>query len=375
MTDIKAYNVSEGARIIPIFHRIGQDLNQVLQIKGIEDKVKKLVATNAEEADSTLFEILTALLWKKNDWDVTFLPESTTKTPDIKATNGFKTFFVECKKFTKYSKYTMDERQKWVELSAPLSGLLMREKLSYVFDITFHTELKHLARDFIKDELCEKLKFSVPPCQLISNEFWSVHVSPVNIKAIQVHLRNNYVKLPSNQLNQLIGGKIDSDKNFMCDFKGKIENFGDNRPHTQYLDELDFAYGIFWKCDNSNAVQAKSRDIETKVKEAVKQFPTSSPSIVHVGIEAYDGREVEQERYYKILNTVANANFIMKDKDLQWLYCHLFQTYSPPDMSWVADETVYDFGKFLPAPLKFHTMLVPPTKEEGMHWLKDSPYI
>jgi len=55
-----------------------------------------------------------------------------------------------------------------------------------------------------------------------------------------------------------------------------------------------------------------------------------------------DGVLVEKKRYERIFNKV--TNFDNSGKDLRWVYCHLFQSYAPPDQDWVYDETVHYFN-------------------------------
>jgi hypothetical protein len=91
---------------------------------------------------------------------------------------------------------------------------------------------------------------------------------------------------------------------------------------------LNFAVGVFWSCDSEKAIQKKARDIRGHLSKALKQLPNNSKIAVHVGLETHDGRIVEAERYSRIFNTV--SNFSPNGKNLKWVYCHLFQPYSPP---------------------------------------------
>src|SRR4051812_48120423 len=50
--EITKYEPYQGARIAPIFKRIGADLHLIKQIGGIEDKVKKMLKSGKNEADS-----------------------------------------------------------------------------------------------------------------------------------------------------------------------------------------------------------------------------------------------------------------------------------------------------------------------------------
>jgi len=87
--DQQKYEPLQGCRILPIFKRLGEDLELLKQIHGIDRKINALLNRDLQNPDTTLFEILIALLWKRNGWPlVEFIDESATeKTADIRATS------------------------------------------------------------------------------------------------------------------------------------------------------------------------------------------------------------------------------------------------------------------------------------------------
>jgi hypothetical protein len=74
-------------------------------------------------------------------------------------------------------------------------------------------------------------------------------------------------------------------------------------------------------------------------------------------VESHDGPVVEDERFLRILNTVSFWN--SNNKDIQWIYCHIFDPQVPPDENWDFGETVLHFSKqnALEAPLKNHNLV------------------
>ncbi len=85
------YDYFPSARILPIFKRLGMNLNQVKSINRINKKVRTLLSKRMSEADAILFEILVALLWTRNGWEVKFLDEAKKgKTPDLEVTKTVK---------------------------------------------------------------------------------------------------------------------------------------------------------------------------------------------------------------------------------------------------------------------------------------------
>jgi hypothetical protein len=64
-------------------------------------------------------------------------------------------------------------------------------------------------------------------------------------------------------------------------------------------------------------------------------------------------------------------------KNLRWIYCHLFQSYAPPDQMFVIDETVHHFGRrdVTDEPLDIRAAVVPPDADpgDGVHWRRPPP--
>lgn len=369
--------VNENARLSPIFRRLGENLDSLRKIGGIEQKVKHLLAPKTQP-DQVLFEMLIALLWTRNGFEqVEFVPESPgiSKTPDIKAKQGSQEWFIETKRLTLRSGYSRAEREKWDRMWEPLSQLLADRKLSLTLDIIFHVELKTLDDDFMLTQLTEKLKLIAHDCVLISDEYWTVRASFINFNKIRHHLRSYYVKVPSRQLQELITGPWARNRAFGMDMHAKTKRFGTS-VIVHYLDEVSWAAGAHWHCDADQAVESKARDIRGHLSEAVQQLPKDALGAIHVGIDTLDGDLVEAERFNRIMKTATTFN--PNGKQLNSIYCHLFEAYAPIDAPWFFDETIYDFhANHAEPPLSQWLGSVAPVPNDdvskGFHWLLEAP--
>lgn len=225
LTDITKYEPTAGARILPTFVRLGSHIELLTQIGGVEARRDRLLRDPGGNPDSGLFELLVALLWKRNDWPVVQLvPEtSVEKRPDIRIQSKSAEWAAECKRLSQSSDYSVAERRKWLTMWRALRELLVRQGWAYVFEIVFHVPLETLPDDFLHRELVEKLPIIVSPCTIISNEICEVGVYPVNMEAARRHLEKNFVKLPSDQLNELVAGYRDPNRGFTCVVGGKMD--------------------------------------------------------------------------------------------------------------------------------------------------------
>ena len=365
------YEPREGCRISPILKRLGMHLVELKSIKGVDERVKRLVAKNTKQPDPILFELLVALLWKINGFKtVEFLDESPNgKTPDLRASNGTSEWFTECKRLDRYSQYTRKERTKWRSMWSLFSDQLVQGGHSVVLDIRFHVELTELPDDYLATQLTGKLKLVHPPINLVSNDVLDVNVYPVDYATANRHLSRYSVRCPSDQLDELVGGKRDPNRGFSGVIAGDFKQFG----RATFLRRLSFAAGAFWYCNARAAVLAKARHVRSRLAKAIDQLPDSGKGAVHIGIETVDGVMVEEAR--SLLNRMNLSTMQANAKDLRWFFCHLLQFYAPPRGSWVVDETVERFGSQPTHPLRSLGVFPSdePLVEGGRHWRRSPP--
>jgi hypothetical protein len=179
---IHKYEPIQGARVMPIFKRIGIDLEELKKIEGINKRIIRMLSKEKNSPDSVLFEITTALLWVRNGWKVSFIEESTKyKSPDLRAVKSSDEYYIECKRLSKSSEYSIKEREKWLLMWQKIRDKLTDLGISFLFDIVFHVELNKLPDDFLVKELLGKLRFVTSPCEIIKNEICTINIDFVNL--------------------------------------------------------------------------------------------------------------------------------------------------------------------------------------------------
>jgi hypothetical protein len=376
--------VNQASRVLPVFKRLGANLDDLLKLGGIENQAKRALEDNKNAPDSVLFEMLIGLLWFQNGWpDITFIPPSPKeRRPDIRAARESDEWFVEAKRLNTNSEYSVKERTKWLRMWDRFKGCLVAERYPFIIDIAFHVELETLPDDFVLNELRGKLALVACPCELISNETWTVEVRFVDFKKIENHLESQYVKSHSRQLQELVGGEWSRKKGFTSIMESAELRIGGNRGLNHYVESIEWAAGAYWQCDADRAIEKKARDIRKHLSEAVSQFPGGGQGVVHVGIETPDGEDVEAERFACMIESL--GKFDPMGQDLRWVFCHMFESYAPPmpNVNWFFDETIYKFGANRdPNPTPLTTFSCVTRKEEieenasghSVHWLREPP--
>lgn len=368
------YEYYQGARVVPIFKRLGAELNTINNIGGINKRVKDLLKRRISEADAILFEILTALLWAKNGYQVDFITENSKgKTPDLIATKDGETWNIECKRQSKTSDYTYRETVKRQKMVSHIAKILLEHNI--LLDIVFHVEVESLPDTYLRDILAQKLKLAIPG-RIISNNEVDVVMTYVDLPAINRHLDKYFVKNNSPMLNRLIAGKTINHKAFTCGIYAEFYRVGNGSVNNLYISSIAKAYGIHWTCDSKEAVWAKARDIKNQLHKAMQQFNPADNSVVHFGLETLDGPEVERTRFEKIMQTIVKID--ITQNNLKWIFCHFFQAYSVPEELWFFDESISIMSSNIESkpPISITSMIVPEDEntEEGIfHWERPHP--
>lgn len=368
------YEYFQGSRVVPIFKRIGIDLELLKKIKGIEKRVRDLINRRRHEADALLFEILTALLWVKNGYDVSFIEEKAgQKTPDILAEKEGKVWNIECKRQSKTSDYSYGETEKRQKMISYIGELLLKHNI--ILDIVFHVGLEKLPDTYLRDLLTIKLKLAIAG-KLVSNEIVDIDVSFVDIPSVKRHLQKYFVKQNSPMLNSLIGNKPIGNKEFSCGYLGAFYHIGEGEVNNVYVSDIQNACAVYWTCDAKEAISAKARNVKNQIKKAIEQFNSKDTAVIHIGMETFDGPIVEKVRIEKIKETLLNLD--RKEAKLDWIYLHFFQAYSLPDEEWTFDETVSILSTLPKAksPIPINLMIVPGDEDimdDIFHWERPMP--
>lgn len=334
------YEFTQGARVIPIFAKIGMELEHLLKVTGIEKRLFRLTEIKDNQPDGGLFELLVAITYAKNNENkVEFIEEvASTKNPDLCVINNGKKFFVECKRLSKSSEYSKSERKHWLTMWDPVAKHLGISRLPVLLDIKFHKQLVDYDPMFMEKKLIPKLIKPISNETLFDNGEWTVVVERLEMDQINHKLGLVNARHPSRGLNEIIAGRDDPER-------GITAIFGINRTseNIKYIKSLDFAACAFWSTDSVEAADAKARDVRKRISEACQQIPNNENGIVHVGLESHDGITVEQLRATKIFNSI--MTFDPFGKKLKWIYVHIFDPRDPADKVWDFGETVHPFSE------------------------------
>lgn len=358
------YDYVFGSRVVPVFQAIGRDLDLLLQVGGIEQRVRRMVAKDRAQPNGSLFELLVAACYRRAGAQVAFVDEQPGKaaTHDMDVILNGQTWAVECKRM-EVGEYGERERQQIGTLWHTCGQRLADIECSTLCRVSFRVELGSVPGNYLFAKV-DRWLASGQSRMAWDDDISSGEISRLDMRPLQKVLATDYVLGSSMRILELLTGRYLRHANYRTMLRTKA---GDN---PRYVDSCDLAVVLHWENLAEAATDAKARDIRKKLSEATAQLPDGRPSIVHIGFEAVEGDRVERLRYEKIMATA--RQFDPAGKHLEYVYCHYFVPESPPDECWAFDETTQwcAINNTLPAPLGDVFLVLPAAADNraGPHW-------
>lgn len=341
------HDEAQWARVKPFFLKIGNSLELLKGVAGVDQRIIDMFYGNDNNADSVLFELIIAIAYAEQGWKVEFIPEikGGGKTPDLKVVRGNDTLFVECKRLQKVTDYSEQERQAWLVQWELLLQEMLKIGHPVIANVKFKHEVQSLESGFVASLFrlaVEKnvVFISTPECDLL--------LQGVNFSGIWDHFSKYSVKFPSAQLNALLDPQWEPHASYtmVMDAKFRAMPEGDS-VLNRFVDLIRNVYCARWECIADISIDKKARDVRSLLEKAVKQAPLEGRTTVHIAYETLHGPGIEFVRDGKIFDLV-NA-FDYDGKDVACVFCHAMQPSAHPDGIIEFAETTRFFNRSMAA--------------------------
>lgn len=288
------YDYSFGSRVIPIFISIGRNLDALKKVYGVDERVKRLVSQEKSQPNGCLFELLVAAAYLREGAQVSFLNETPglAKTHDIDVLLNGITYAVECKRM-ETSEYTETERATARNLWNPLATGFEKLKMSVRCDIRYTTDLKNIPNDYLIKKNKDWIKHGVNKKLTWKDEYSEGAISKLDLRPLQKALQSSEIALSGSTMHQFLLGEYRRNSSII---QNLFVHLADN---PLYIKSCMRGSICNWSSVSQEAVDSKARDVLKRVSEGCAQLPDGKIGIVHVGIEAVEGDDVENARYEK----------------------------------------------------------------------------
>lgn len=341
------YDEAQWARIKPFFMKIGQSLELLRSVSGVEVRVKNMMYSRDNNADSVLFELIVAIAYVEQGWQVEFIPEikGGKKTPDLKVVRGDEILFVECKRFQKVTDYSEAERNAWLVQWSALLPEMIKCGVPVLVNVNFKSEVHLQEPGFVaklfRSTLENKVRYvSTPECDIF--------LQPVDYRKMWEHFSKHAVKFPSAQINALIDSRWEAHASYTLAMDAKFRAMpeGDSALN-RFVEIIRAVFCARWECTAEISVDKKARDVRTLLDKAVEQAPVDGRTVIHIAYETLHGPHIEFVRDNKILELVESYDF--GEKDVACVFCHAIQPSAHPDGVIELAETTRFFNRSLNA--------------------------
>lgn len=366
-------DISQSQRALPFFAGLGARWQHAQRVQGLGRKLDELLTDYRQEPDGLLFEILVALAYAAEGWEVTLLPEGAQKTPDMHIVREGREFFVECKRMARKTQYAETERNEFLQRWDRAKSILLANRQWVWFKGDFHVEASTLEPGFLADVFRGALPLSPAGSgKLIhQSDQATIHARLIDHAAVREHMRGNWVKAHSPTLIRLLGADWAPDNaatTILHMVKTAQVAWCDVPVLGSYVDEIGFACGFTRSFDAEDSIDKKARDVTKLLSEAVKQVPADRPSIIHIAAETMEGAVIERRRTEKVMQRVPGFT---TGKPVAAVRFHRLQGHQRTDLLYELDETVDNFQldhidlTGMPA-----TVVAPPDTalRKGSHW-------
>jgi len=176
------------------------------RVVGIERKPDELLKEHRKQPDGLFFEVLVALAYAEEGWDVTFIEEGQDKTPDMRIVRGDQEFFVECKRMVRTTDNSEKERNQFLRLWDAGRHVLLEKRQWVWFKGTFHVDPAELPDNFLLDLWLSSLPIGLGERVPMDNEQATIKARLIDQAGVRRHMREFRGKANSPMLTQVIGG-------------------------------------------------------------------------------------------------------------------------------------------------------------------------
>lgn len=353
------------SQIASVMTRIGQNMERVFEIDGVETRARRLMTSERRQPQSGLFEILVALGYALEGWDVAFVPETPGRgrTHDLTVRKGRRKWAAECKRLGR-TQYDKIEAAAVEAILDEAHRVCADADVCLTIDVAFTDEVQRLDVSCIADRVRAYLSNR-------SRRSWSEtgcrgRIERIDFGPLRYVLNRDDVYFGSSRMLELLTGNYQHQLRYS--FRGRW------RPATGrplYADAVYRANVIRWQSTSDAAVIAKGRHFRSIVSSAIGQLPSTMPGIVHIGVETWNGFRVDANRH--IANFVHMRTFDPVGSRLRWVLGHYFapeETASEMESA-ATEETVipYRIGRHSTENPLPGRLLLSDDSRPGVHWV------
>ena len=334
----RSYIPIEYARIYPMLFNLNNRWDVTKKIKNFDERFNNLCSQKpSQSVDSILFEILVAIYYAEEGFEVEFIPATDKKSPDLKIYKDGHTKYIECKKMQRANAYTYDELDSWYALSGDL--LKIANKYCYDGYIAFRfrqpfseINLRKIKRYFIRRM---QSRNHLKKFRIIDDKSAKITFFPFSSGKLNTIIEQPITKSVPSLINYLTG-EFNYRLIYKTLFGGKFSDNSDiNLISSAIIFSCQFSY--------TKALEKKSQHIKRLLTDAAKQISEERPGNIHILVEECHNEYIHRLRCQKNIDVI--HNFIDINRGVEYIFVHYIKYITPPDRSFDVEETIQYFRR------------------------------
>jgi hypothetical protein len=305
MDDPMCGDSSQAAKLLPIMFGIGRVWHKKNHVANLDKKMVEIIRKYRNDPDGLLFEVLVALNYANRGWQVQMLfAEASEKTPDLYVQSGKNKFFVECKRQSRQSTYSINEGIYFNKMWKIAQNAMAKHNLKHCWlDIVFHVEICELPEDFLETKIKDGYFSKFGSFVISDSNEVTIRCRRIDYSKIIAYMSENKLKNNRSLLRHLIGqnwaglnsrGTLD----ISADYSNLL--WCESGTASQYIDSIYSALGSTFECNAPESIEARARDVKKLLAAAVTQVPNDKKSIIHIMVESTEGFDVDSLRNEKM---------------------------------------------------------------------------
>lgn len=347
LDDRASYDFALVSHVAPWLKQLGANIEALRRVEGAKARSLRMLRSAKVHPDTALFELVMASNYAAAGFDVAFIDEGATKTPDLRLSHPGSAdgLVVELKRLQQ-GQYEIEERRRHTEIFRRVEAVIHERRLSIDIDVTYCQELADIPVDYLAQVLERSLSSPIilPGDYPWRDEFGSGNIRAANVPAVLRDTRDSYLYFGT-KMARLLSGRIVSENNYHL-----AACATSNPDDPRYIDKMHFGSVVTWRSAAPRAIERKAKYVRAKLWEADQQISGHGRGIVHIAMDAEPDSDASDLR--RQLNIDSLRTYQMKS-DAFIVYLHYFVPRVSEDHSWLIDETVDVFSRLANPPLPF----------------------
>src|SRR6266404_5664722 len=334
LRDWRAYDLVLGTRIVPFIKHIGKGIDSLRQMPGAVERARRLLNPKREHPDGALYELVTAVRYARDDYEVEFVPETSDRAGDLRVgvLGTPKEVQIECKRL-RPSVYELREAVLIRQLFDPLKELIHARRLSVHVDVRFNVELAKVPGAYLAERVATALDsgLALPNGYPWQDAYAEGVVRDAHLDQVLADTKNSSLLFSTKMARLLTGQTLPNERILMALCSVPREE------DPRYVDDVAYASVLSWHCLAPASVEARGRHIKSLLADIDRQLANAPLGIAHIGMDAE--RDIATADRRRERNLQAVQTFQANSRLLE-VHLHYYLPRVSEGAAWMIDESV-----------------------------------